>query len=511
MGVSLGVVPKIPAGTVVPMTMFRLVGVPCRLQIALDYELRATMTAPDTLPPRCRWSLCRWPERGRSICRFVAIVAVLARVLAVMPTSAAEEAFLVIPDVSSEAGADDVGIPTLDGNARDPAVATADPLADELPAPSRLLSPGESTLPSAELLDVSARAVDGMRIEEFAVDEMPFEASSGRWFWNGGWYVSGEAVWLDRSRNNRQVIAIDQPGLITPRPPLVYTTSAQPFDVAPGARILIGRALGRDYLDRDQYLEFLWYGGFQWEDDDGWNATQPDGSFVTPLNPFAPGFNGSTRYTTQTNTDFNSWEFNYRLRRRLGRDKLVMSPNGDWTKHAERGWLPGLIVGARVAHINDIFAMQSSIPQIPDETFGGSYRVAASSVLLGLNLGAELISQNEFYYWGLRGRAAPCVSFAEQSQTASGTTPGPDGEQFNFRLDDRGSQNFAGFLGDLSLLAGWNITPNLSVQAGWEFLWAAGIATAPRQFDLDNSELNYIDAGGQMFFMGASLGMTASW
>jgi hypothetical protein len=449
--------------------------------------------------------LRRWAARAAVIC-------------CLMAPAFAEEAFLVIPDVLSED--DPTPVPTqaaaFGSAAADTAAAdtastdtVADTLTDTLPAPSRLLTPVPST-PPAEVLDVSARAVDGMRIEEFAVDEMPFEASSGRWFWNGGWYVSGEAVWLDRSRNNRQVVAIDQPTLIPPRQPRVYTTSAQPFDVAPGARILLGRALGRDHLDRDQYLEFLWYGGFQWVDDDGWNAL-PDGQFVTPLNPFAPGFNGATRYTTQTNTDFNSWEFNYRLRRRLGRDKLVMSPNGDWTKHAERGWLPGLIVGARVAHINDIFAMQSSIPQLPEEDFGGSYRVAASTTLLGLNLGAELISQNEFYYWGLRGRAAPCVSYAEQSQTGSGTAPDQEGEQRNFRIDDRGSQNFAGFLGDLTLLAGWNITPNLSVQAGWDFLWAAGIATAPRQFDLDNSELNYIDAGGQMFYMGASLGMTASW
>jgi len=471
------------------------------------------------------------PADTSPLYRIAGALAVLAGAAVAGPIFA-NEAFLVIPDVLGETsdtetsdtetsdtdtGVTDTGeAPVVDDtadkeSAEDVADGPAgDPLTDELPAPSRLLAPTVNTPPAAELLDVSARAVDGMRIEEFAVDEMPFEASSGRWFWNGGWYVSGEALWLDRSRNNRQVVAVDQPTLITPRQPREYTTSAQPFDVGTGARLLLGRALGRDYLDRDQYLEFLWYGGFQWEDDDGWN-TLPDGQFITPLNPFAPGFNGGTRYTTQSNTDFNSFEFNYRLRRRLGRDKLVLSPNGDWTKHAERGWLPGLIVGARVAHINDIFAMQSSIPSVPTETFGGSYRIAASSVLLGLNLGAELISQNEFYYWGLRGRAAPCVSFAEQSQTASGTAPDQQGDQVNFRLDDQGSQNFAGFLGDLTLMAGWNITPNLAVQAGWDFLWAAGIATAPRQFDLDNSELNYIDAGGQMFFMGASLGMTASW
>jgi len=51
----------------------------------------------------------------------------------------------------------------------------------------------------------------------------------------------------------------------------------------------------------------------------------------------------------------------------------------------------------------------------------------------------------------------------------------------------------------------------VSVQAGWEFLWLAGLATAERQFDLNNTEINYIDAGGQVFAMGASIGLCTSW
>jgi hypothetical protein len=367
--------------------------------------------------------------------------------------------------------------------------------------------------PSATTVtDVSAQAIDGLRIEEFDVGVMPPIMSSGRWFWNGGWYVSGEGVWLDRTRNNRKVVAIDEQAVPGPlRPPVIYTTAGQQYDIAPGARVTIGRSLGRDYLDRDQHLEFVWYGGLQWQDDDGWNAL-PDGRFITPLDPFAPGFNNfGTRYTTQMNSDFNSFEFNYRLRRRLGRDKLVMSPNGNWTRHAERGWLPGLIVGARVGHFNDMFAMQSSIPDVPDDVFGGNYRVSASTTLLGLNLGAELISQNEFYYWGLRGRAAPCVSYAQQSQAGRGVLDDGVNPPQIYEMQDAGSQNFIGFLGDLSLLAGWNITPNVSVQAGWEFLWMAGVATAERQFDLNNTEINYIDAGGQVFAMGLSIGLCTSW
>ena len=59
------------------------------------------------------------------------------------------------------------------------------------------------------MLEVSSQAFDGMLMEDFSVDEMPFEASSGRWFWNGGWYLGGESLWMERSRNNRTVIVED--------------------------------------------------------------------------------------------------------------------------------------------------------------------------------------------------------------------------------------------------------------------------------------------------------------
>lgn len=348
---------------------------------------------------------------------------------------------------------------------------------------------------------------DGMRIDAEPLDEMPYEASSGDWFWNGGWYVGAESLWLDRSRNNRKVLAIDRAA-----PNVAYTTTSQPFAVAPGARLTLGKSLGRDYLDRDRSVEFVYYGGLSWKDTDGWQALVP-GSIVTPLNPFAPGFNGATQFDTSMASDFNSWEFNYKLHRRLGRDQLVMSPGGNWTKHAERGWLPSLILGIRTATVNEQFSMLTSRPGTAPSDFVGHYAINTSNWLLGMNLGGELISQNEFYYWGLRGRAAPALSFTHQSQQANGVnklaTPplNPD----TITINDSGDKSGPGFIGDLTLLAGWHITPNFSLQLGYDFLWVAGIATATRQFNLDATDNNSVDPGGQTFYNGLSFGFYGSW
>ncbi|MFM9058108.1 MAG: hypothetical protein ACKOSQ_03085 [Planctomycetaceae bacterium] len=390
-------------------------------------------------------------------------------------------------------------------------------LSDEpLPAP-RL--PEQSVVAPPEVLDVSADASRGMLVEEFGVEEMPFEASSGRWFWSGGWYVGAESMWMQRSRENRQKIVEDVQFIGgVPVARINYTTTGQPFDVSPGARITIGKSLGRDFVDRDRSLEFIYYGAMNWYDYAGWNALE-NGVLVTPLNPSAPGFNAANRYETTVRSDFNSWEWNYKLRRRLGRDQLVMSPGGDWTKHAERAYLPGMFVGARLARVTEGFTMQASrpdlgvnnLPPAPPSQFGGFYRIGTENWLLGLNLGAELISQNEYFYWGLRGRAAPAISFASMSQYANGvnttTTVGPT----TINLSDAASQVGAGFLGDMTVMAGWQVTPNFSFQAGYDILWVAGIATSERQLNLDNKDLHDIDAGGQTFCQGFSVGCYGSW
>jgi hypothetical protein len=375
------------------------------------------------------------------------------------------------------------------------------PATERVPPPPPI---GEDVVISVpDVLDVSGP--DGILLDDSALDEMPFEASSGRWFWNGGWYVGGESLWLDRSRNNRTIIAAD----VVTRD-VTYTTFAQPFDVAPGARATIGKSLGRDYLDRDRFLEFVYYGGMAYEDADGWNAVGANTLF-TPLDFRAPGFNAADRYATTVNSDFNSWEWNYKLRRRLGRDQLVMSPGGNWTRHAERGWLPALIVGTRLANVNEDFSLTSTRPGTSTDQFGGRYVINASNWLLGLNLGGELISQNEFYYWGLRGRAAPALSFANASQSAIGINTTATGPQGTTNFASEAGRTGAGFLGDLTLFAGWQLTPNFSLQAGYDFLWVAGMATATRQFNLDNRDTNAIDVGGQTFYNGVSFGFYGSW
>ena len=389
---------------------------------------------------------------------------------------------------------------------------TAEPAIEMIPG-GTVVGDAAAEAPAAveppRILDVSERAAEGMLLDEFQLDEMPFQASSGDWFWNGGWYVGGESLWLQRSHNNRTVLFEDVSSF---RAPIKYTTNTQPYNVSPGARVTIGKSLGRDYLDRDRAFEFIYYGGLSYTDTDGRNAAA-DGVFTTPLAPLAPGFNGATSYLTQFTSDFNSWEWNYKLRRRLGRDQLVLSPGGNWTRHAERGWLPSLILGTRLATTNEHLTLSTSRVNATPQQFGGRYHIDTGNWLFGMNIGGELISQNEFYYWGLRGRATPALTFASTAQQAAGidTVLTPPGPRQTVAFTDQATRTSAGFIGDLTLMAGWNITPNFALQVGYDFLWVAGIATATRQFNLDQRDVDAINVGGQTFFNGLSFGFYGSW
>lgn len=354
-------------------------------------------------------------------------------------------------------------------------------------------------VPAADaIVETTSKASDGMRVEDFSLDVMPHESSSGAWFSGGRWYGAAEALWFDRSRNFRQPIATEISATTGAVQGGLKTTSV-PYDLSGGTRLTLGEHLGRDHLDRDRNAEFVYYGGLGFFQTDSLIA-RPGNVIITPLGP-VPGFVGATNYETRHSTIFNSLEWNYKLARRLGRDQLVMGPNGNWSRHAERGFLPAFIVGTRVVNCNDSFALLAS-----GNNRAGDYAIGAQNWLWGANFGGELISQNEFFYWGLRGRVTPSMNFAGQQQRVLGTQPGG-----SVIRSDAASILAAGVVSDLSIIAGWQVTPNFSIKAGYEFLWAAGIATAPRQFDLEGIRIGKVDPGGQIFFNGLSLGCEGSW
>lgn len=460
-------------------------------------------------------------------------VAALVLASSLLGMASGQDAAAPGPAAAAGAAAVDSADVVVSGGARGAADSQPRSLViDDEPTATTVLQLGEpeAVVPPRLVEEVSVGPGEGMFLQEYGVGEIPRDDSSGTWFSSGMRYGSAEFLMLDRARNYRRNIAFDP--LVTPFPNRnngagTFTTQGLPFNLAPAARFTVGEYLGRDDLDRDRAVEFTYYGGLSFFLDDTYNAS-PNSELLTPLagpfyfpgnyGPGLAGFTGATTFNMTNSSVFNSMEINYKMHRRLGRDQLVMSPNGGWARHAERGWLPSIFVGTRVANLNEGFTLTGWRTDQPADVFSGNYVIATQNWLWGLNLGAELISQNEYFYWGLRGRAAPAVNFAGGQQYGAGVNNIPTGDppvigqRGSYILPRQSaSQVGAAFLGDLSCIVGINLTPNFQVQLGYELLWVAGVATATRQFNLDNVRPNSLDPGGQVFMMGFSGGVQGSW
>ena len=99
----------------------------------------------------------------------------------------------------------------------------------------------------------------------------------------------------------------------------------------PGADVTLGFELGRDDKNRDHTFELTYFGGFDWRGDSTL-VSQTLRGIVVPENLTLPGFNGAERFMTTYESKLNSVEINYRISERLGRDQMVLDPDGSWTR-----------------------------------------------------------------------------------------------------------------------------------------------------------------------------------
>jgi hypothetical protein len=69
------------------------------------------------------------------------------------------------------------------------------------------------------------------------------------------------------------------------------------------------------------------------------------------------------------------------------------------------------------------------------------------------------------------------------------------------------------FLGDLQLAANWQMTPSLTLRAGYQALWFDGLALAQNQIrsPLINNAPGPFDDAGKACVHGPTLGLTAYW
>jgi hypothetical protein len=66
-------------------------------------------------------------------------------------------------------------------------------------------------------------------------------------------------------------------------------------------------------------------------------------------------------------------------------------------------------------------------------------------------------------------------------------------------------------MGEAGLEGAYHMNPNVSLRAGLQLLWIQSIAVATDQIDFDFVSQPSVDLAGNIFYMGASVGLEVIW
>jgi hypothetical protein len=334
--------------------------------------------------------------------------------------------------------------------------------------------------------------------------------SSGQWWRNGCWYGGFDFVVWNRTQPFSRVLGFDATAVgVFFNDDLNKHGNQLPVEA--GARGTLGYFLDRDIDNRDHSFEFTYLGFNNWEGVDGLISENPQQLFV-PDDPSFPGFNAADTYATFYRSSFQSMEVNYRIRNRPERDRMVMGPDGFWSRQEKMGCTQSLFVGLRGISEQERYLWLSRRNQVAAEDFGGENLVNTKNWLLGFQVGGDFMQTHETWYWGVKGDAGIYCNFTSGTEHIVGIDPAATGG--NRLIDASASNQTAAFFGELTFMAGYNINDHFIVHAGWDLGLLGGLAVAPDNvsFDTYMSDKNpFLNTGSQIFYTGLSLGFECYW
>jgi hypothetical protein len=350
-------------------------------------------------------------------------------------------------------------------------------------------------------------------VEPSEHDALSWLVSSGTQLHRGHWYFAGDAVLLHRSTAPRQNLTffgtVTTGGQVIPIS-ILMDTETDGFQYEPGMRLTLGRYLGRDNRNRDHLWEFNFLGLFDWESAAAVTATPGSGNFLLlAADGNVEGFNFAQLHEYSYTSDLNSFELNYKLRFRLSRDRLVLSPEGEWQRECTPGWTPSFLGGVRVITVDETFGLGSVGFQPTDGSPPDTarYDIRTNNNLVGLQIGAELLEQHCNWSVGVRTKLGGLVNFASQESLLQiNVDPPPDFPEFREASDTQ-----LGFLAELGLVASYHFRPNIALRASYDFLYVQGLALGPQQLQFNFADPPDVVSGNHIFYDGASVGLEIVW
>ncbi|MGA2060998.1 MAG: hypothetical protein ABSG67_10990 [Thermoguttaceae bacterium] len=320
----------------------------------------------------------------------------------------------------------------------------------------------------------------------------------------------------------------------------VLTTKNINYDAAVGYDATIGRYLGRDSMDRDDFLEFSYWGMNTWVDSDlvqGQRVTDNThfpgqsitfGNLQSPflnnaylitgtntVNGFgAGGFNQADLQTLTVNSEIHNWELNLCLRPRGRPDQLVVHPSGLCRRECQPGTYMSFLVGIRYMTLGDgaLWHGQGTINDNGAINFiTGDYNVRTENDLLGLQIGTDMMFRRCKWAWGMRAKVGPYVNFARDVQEIKNNAVADPFNSVFFDTRLVAQKQLISLIGQVGFEATYKFKPNLMGRAAYDFMWVNGLALGPEQFQFTDTPVSAINTNGSLFSHGLTLDLEWSW
>jgi hypothetical protein len=292
----------------------------------------------------------------------------------------------------------------------------------------------------------------------------------------------------------------------------------------------VGRWLGYDGENRDDYFEFTFWGLNEWDREVSVNGgtlnfTLQNTNFSTGdlFVPFGieplivqntvAGFNRSDFMSVRYESSLNNFEWNVQFKPRHRGDRLVLQPNGTWLRETQPGLYTTFLFGTRYMIYNESFAFRShghvdqAGVRVADTT--GDYLTFTQNDLLGLQFGGDAMFEMPRFKWGFRAKAGPYINWAHGSRilTTTGAADDPlmpsGSQDLNIATD--GHTNKIAMVAETGIVGRYSVRPNLILQGSYDLIWLSGISLAPSLVKFEANPTNQVGASSTLLFQGLSL------
>lgn len=417
------------------------------------------------------------------------------------------------------------------------------PMAEPVPAPAH----DSGMVPYEPLSPIPMNRDDALVLHG---DYPAVTESSGTWMRRGLWYADVDAVVMARTWDSTGMQLAEEFDGVTNQTIIqvgpvnfnnrITIQSGGLGESSPGydgsARFALGRFLFRDLANRDHTAEMVVFGGAEWDERLGFEAQLDEANGLnlviggpqsglhvpfaldgsTPLDlDVVQGFTSFDRaqaMQVEYASRFHSWEWNYNVAQRMRKDRMEMQPTGEWVRRASPGFTWDYTAGLRYFDVEerlDWFS-QGVLSVDSDGNTDGSYLIGTSNNLFGLQLGVGLTYESD--RWNVTVSTKQGFAINDARATTALSYEDPDGDTSialnNYTTDLH--ENAVSYIGTGSILARYHLRPNLSLRAGWEFMFITGLALAPNQIDF-NPAAAQLHTTGDAFYHGVSFGSELYW